>query len=86
MRFGWPSVRRSSSPEISWATVALLGVALEYWALQDRSREATLSELLRRIYRVEKLAGKAIFCLSFGAFASWFVPHIISFKENHDQP
>lgn len=60
-----------------WGSVFVLGTAIEVWALRNGKPGDTLSERIRAWFRVDTMAGKAVFTTVWVAFSAWFLAHIV---------
>lgn len=59
-----------------WGSVFVLATAVEVWALRNGREGDTLSERIRRWFRVDTRTGKVVFTLAWLYFSAWFLDHI----------
>lgn len=59
-----------------WGSLFALGAAVEVWALRNGKRGDTLSERVRRWFRVDTTWGIFAFTLVWASFSLWFLRHI----------
>ncbi len=62
--------------DLFWATAIAGFVGLELY-LRSRNDNSTLSCAKRRWFRTHTRAGQVTFAVGYGAFSSWYLPHII---------
>lgn len=63
--------------DLVWGALLLGGLGFEAWALRSKREGDTLSEATRRLFRVRTRAGKIVFAITWIAFATWYLIHII---------
>lgn len=59
-----------------WAGLILAGAAFEAYALANGRPGDTLSESVRRWFRVRTSPGRLVFTVAWIAFTGWFLVHI----------
>lgn len=59
-----------------WAGLFAAGLAYEAWTIRTAGRGDTLSETIRRVFRVHTRPGKLVFLVLWLGFAGWFAWHI----------
>lgn len=59
-----------------WAGLIGLGLAYEAWTIRNVGRGDTLSETVRRVFRVHTTPGRLVFLAAWLGFAGWFAAHI----------
>jgi hypothetical protein len=60
-----------------WAALIVTGAAFEAYALKNGQDGDTLSEKVRKAFRVRTPSGKLVFGLTWVAFSAWFLGHIL---------
>lgn len=63
--------------DVIWGSVFVLGTAVEVWALRNGKPGDTLSERIRKWFRVDTRTGKVAFTAAWSGFSSWFLVHIV---------
>lgn len=72
-----PAVRVVAWGAAAWALILATAGVLEAWGIRNAGREATLSEAVRRVFRVRtSRSGRILFAAAWAAFSAWFVRHI----------
>lgn len=61
-----------------WGGLLTVGTAYEWWAISTHHDDQTLTAFTRAAFHTDTAAGRVIFTLAWGAFAAWFVHHILS--------
>ena len=51
---------------------------VEYIAVKNDTPDDTLSEHIRKWYRIDTNLGRTAFLVSFGGFVAWFSVHILT--------
>ena len=67
-----------TTPDRIWASLLVLGLAYELFALFDGQNGNTLSERVRAWFRVHTRLGRATFAIAWTGFAAWFLIHILT--------
>lgn len=67
-----------SSADLVWGGLLTAGAAFEVYALMNGRDEDTLSERTRAWFQVRTRTGAVLFGVIWGAFASWFLLHILT--------
>lgn len=60
-----------------WGTLTAVGIAYE-WQGVLHNPDQTLSDVVRDLFHVKSRPGRIAFGLAWGAFALWFMVHILS--------
>jgi len=63
--------------DVIWASVFVLGTAVEVWALRNGREGDTLSERIRAWFRVDTRTGKVVFTVGWVGFSVWFLSHVL---------
>lgn len=72
-----PAVRVVAWGAAAWVLILATAGVLEAWGVRHPGREATLSEAVRRGFRVRtSRSGRIVFAAAWGAFSAWFLRHI----------
>lgn len=63
--------------DVIWGGLFAVGTAVEVWALRNGKPGDTLSERIRKWFRVDTALGKAVFTVAWVGFGVWFLAHIL---------
>jgi hypothetical protein len=63
--------------DVIWSSVLVLGAVVETWALRNGRPGDTLSERIRKWFRVDTMTGKAVFTVAWVGFSAWMLFHVV---------
>lgn len=66
-----------AASDVVWGGVILVGAAIEAYALFNKRKDDTLSEVTRRAFRVHTRTGAVAFGALWVSFSGWFLGHIL---------
>lgn len=67
-----------SSADWVWGGLLAVGLAYEIYTIRNAACSDTLSETVRKVFRVHTKPGRLIFLVAWTTFAVWFAFHIVS--------
>jgi hypothetical protein len=63
--------------DLVWGSLAATVIAYEVYTLKSDKLDHTLTRTTRRTFKTTHPAGKAVFAIGWGWFATWFMRHIL---------